>query len=198
MNWTYMFISIFILLTVLFWVTDISKNEKFMKYISVLSVITTLIFIISFVNNIKNTEKQIDDKKATDFINETEKNWIELEKYFSNNFPYLSPLYKELYADNQTIQPISLSPDQQTEANYKQLHACQILYQTIENLVNTEPELTYDRLNFGWYKIFSSWSKSDIFRSNWESSKSFYNPTTQNFISSLINRNATETKGSME
>ena len=194
MIWVITLVILFTVLSILFWSTDVWKNEKAMKYISVISVISTLVFIVSIVLSIergnedrKRRNNEDDKKRSADFINETEKNWIELEKYFSNNYPYLEQLYKELYPENNTLPSITLTDADKTQSAYKQLHACEILYQTIENLINTEPDIQKE--GYGWFKIFSNWSKSNIFRTNWQSSRSFNNPTTQKFIDRLISNN---------
>jgi len=194
MIWTITLILLFFTLSVLFWSTNVYENEKAMKYISVISVISTLVFIVSIVMSIergnddrKRRDNDDEKKRASDFINETEKNWIGLEKYFSDNYPYLDQLYRELYPENTSLSPITLTDEQQLEANYKQVHACQILYQTIENLINTEPDIKKEK--YGWFKIFSNWGKSDIFKKNWAFSKTFYNPTTQKFIEELTTLN---------
>lgn len=189
----------FTIFTFFFWVTNISDNKKFFQYLSTLSTFSTIIIIISFIYSIKQGEKEDirrqadrDEKKSADFINETEKNWIDIEKFFNINYPYLSQLYKEIYQNNILIPSVTLTPEQQTESKIKEQHATQILFQTIENIISTTPVIK--NAKWGWIKIFQSWSKSQIFQSNWSYSKNFYNPKTQEFIDGLINNKFSSSK----
>ena len=65
-----------------------------------------------------------------------------------------------------------------------EVHVCNILYQIIENVLHTET-----KLELSWKNVFKSWSKSDIFRSNWEVSKQFYDKIiTVPYIDDLISQ----------
>jgi hypothetical protein len=190
--WIIVFVGCFLALSMAFWTTDIWQNKRALAYFSTLSLFSTLAIIISFlITTQQNTSlakqriKDEDRKNATDFIAETEKNWIELEKFFNNNYPYLASLYKEIYPNNTTLPTPTLTSDQQIEAEFKQQHACQIMIQIIENIISTR---SFVDTSWGWSAIFKSWSKSPIFQKIWSYSKEFYNPLTQEFIDNLISQ----------
>ena len=90
------YITIFILITVIYISTDIYKNERFNKYLSVISIFASLSIVISFILNIQNQNKEKLKRLEQEFLKETETYWNELEKMFINNYPYLNNLYKEL------------------------------------------------------------------------------------------------------
>ena len=185
------FSLIFLGLTISFFKTDLYKSERFAKYTSVISVLATLSIVVSFFINIKsnsdNDRRRSDQEekdRQRDFEQETQKYWIDVEKMFIENYPYLNNLYKEMYSDNPNIIPVQLSGQDLIEQQNLQQHVCQILFQTIENIYNTK---SIDP-NFGWQPIFEHWTKSDIFKSNWKYSKQFYNLETQKYIDYLINK----------
>ncbi len=189
--WPFIFLALFLTLTITFWTTNVYKSEKFMKYFNILSIFSTMAFIVSFMLSVQQNDKAAqrrvkdeDDRKAAEFTVETEKNWIDLEKLFNDNYPYLSGLYKELYSDNLNLITPVLTNDQKIEASVKQQHVCNILFQIIENILSTNKDL--GGLGWGWEKIFQSWSKSPTFQSNWNYSKAFYNPITEAYINKLI------------
>jgi hypothetical protein len=196
MNWLILLLGSFAVLTIGFFSTDVYKNDKFMKYIGLLSVFSTLAFILSIMISLERNRnddisrrKQEDERKAAQFISETEKNWIDLERLFSDNYPYLTALYMELYPNNLiTIPP--LTSEQQIETQDKEYHTCQILLQTIENIVNTE---AIQSLNYGWLPIFQSWLKSPKLQKIWNVSKHFFNPTTNTFIDGILNKSVKTT-----
>jgi len=193
MNILYVFFGIFVVLTGLYTFTNIYENKRFTAYLSILSVFSTLTLITSFINSIQLAEKesqrkqkQENDQRASLFLTETEKYWVDLEKLFITNYPYGAQLYSELYP-KANLHPPSLSSEQQAQADDKQYHICQILHQTIENIISTQ-ELKDSSL-FGWQQIFNAWSASSIFRKNWIVSKEFYNPSTQKYIDELVTGN---------
>lgn len=186
------FAIIFIALTFSFFKTDLYKSERFAKYTSVISVLATLSIVVSFFINIRsnaiNDQRRLEQEekdRQRDFEQETQRYWIDVEKMFIENYPYLNNLYSELYPDNPNIKKIILTGNDLFEQQNLEQHVCQILYQTIENIYNTK---SIDP-NFGWQPIFKSWAKSNVFRTNWKYSRRFYNLETQKYIDSLINQN---------
>ena len=186
-------IGAFILFSMLFWTTNIGQSDKFNKYVGFVSVFSTNIIVGSFIITLQQNDREAkqrakddDLRQAALFTSETEKNWIDLEKMFKEDYPYLAQLYREMYPENPNIPTPTLTPEQEIEAKVKEEHACAIIFQTIENIISTT-QSSPDQ-DFGWPRIFSSWTKSAIFQENWQYSKQFYNPTTQRFIDGLIGK----------
>lgn len=184
------FISLFIGLSIIFWLTNVWKNDRVEKYVTFLGAFATLSVIISFLVSLQNSsqeetrrQKDESDKQAAAFIAETQKYWVDLEQEFMDKYPYLSSLYKELYPES-TITVPDLTAEQKAQAQNDQWHMCSQLLQTIENIINTNQITT--SLPYGWYAVFQSWLKSPTLVSVWNATKQYYNPTTTSFIDGLI------------
>lgn len=177
-------IIIVLILLVVLYKTNVAENTHITKYISFISGISTVIIIMSFVFTIYQYQKSQKDKEYSEFISDTEKNWIDLEKMFFSNYPYLANLYRELNMPSQSVlpEPPQLSDSDKIQQQYKENYACQILFQIIENIINTK-EIPKD---YGWNVIFINWGNSPTFRKVWSVSRSMYNPTTQSFIDNLV------------
>jgi hypothetical protein len=185
------FIFLYILLTCLYWFTDLWKSPRFAGYTNVVVALGTLSALVSFLLSLKDKEQQSNEQKQkqlevdkTNFQRETEQYWINIEQMFAKGYPYLASLYNELYP-NMNIELPNLTSDQQIEANNAQEHMCQILFQTIENIIVSHNVIT---VSYGWYAAFLSWSQSPTFQKVWSKSKYFYNPATQDFINNLISK----------
>ncbi len=184
---------IFILLTIAFWKTPLFKDEKVEQYFRIISSISIIFAFLGFILSTqqyeitsKNTIESNKNNEINSFITSVQTNWINVEQIFMNETPYLNSLYNELYNTNFPI--IKLSIAQQNEIPYKEHAVLNILYQIIEIIVNTDQSEL--RKNYGWLVIFTQWSKSPKFQSNWNLSQHFYNPITQKFINNLINKNS--------
>ena len=165
---------------ILLYKTNIAENTHVTKYVSFISGISTVIIILSFVLTVYQYQKNEHDKEYNQFISETEKNWIDLEKFFSNNYPYLATLYNQLNPTANLPLP-QLTEEEKIQDSYKEHYACQMLFQIIENIISDKELPT----KYGWSYIFINWGKSDIFRNIWKSSEKMYNPKTQDFINNL-------------
>lgn len=191
MMWTtIIFISLFIGLTALFWLTNLWQNQKIDKYVTFLGAFATISVIISFLISLQNSAREDaqrrqdeSDRQAASFVAETQKNWVELEQEFMNNYPYLTSLYKELYPESVITVP-DLSAEQKIQAQNDQWHMCSQLLQTIENIINTN-QVTAS-LPYGWYAVFQSWLKSPTLVNVWNTTRQYYNPVTSAFIDGII------------
>jgi hypothetical protein len=191
------FIFIFIIFVISYFTTNLSNNKKLDKYISVLSILSTFTVVTSFIYTLKQAEsnalkraQEEDNNLSVSFIAETQRNWIEIEKYFNDSYPYLAKLYSEMYPNHVTDLPV-LTGAEFVHDKISEYHACQILFQTIENLVLTNRVVSVN--DWGWGKIFYSWSGSATFKKHWEYSKNFYNINTQEFINNIVNKKMTMT-----
>jgi hypothetical protein len=191
MMWTaVIFVGLFVGLSAIFWFTDLWRNERVEKYVTLLGAFATISVIISFLISLQNSSRQEDqrrqdeeDRQSAAFVNETQKNWVELEQQFMNNYPYLTSLYKELYPQSSITVP-DLTAEQQIQAQNDQWHVSSQLLQTIENIVNTNQVST--SLPYGWYAVFQSWLKSPTLINVWNKTRQYYNPTTATFIDAII------------
>lgn len=184
------FVCLFVGLSAIFWFTDLWRNERVEKYVTLLGAFATISVIISFLISLQNSSRQEDqrrqdeeDRQSAAFVNETQKNWVELEQQFMNNYPYLTSLYKELYPQSSITVP-DLTAEQQIQAQNDQWHVSSQLLQTIENIVNTNQVST--SLPYGWYAVFQSWLKSPTLINVWNKTRQYYNPTTATFIDAII------------
>lgn len=191
MMWTaIIFVCLFVGLSAIFWFTDLWRNERVEKYVTLLGAFATISVIVSFLISLQNSSRQEDqrrqdeeDRQSAAFVNETQKNWVELEQQFMNNYPYLTSLYKELYPQSSITVP-DLTAEQQIQAQNDQWHVSSQLLQTIENIVNTNQVST--SLPYGWYAVFQSWLKSPTLINVWNKTRQYYNPTTAAFIDAII------------
>jgi hypothetical protein len=167
------------------------KQFNLTKYQGTLSVLAGLTVIISFFINTNQAISQnkkilenMESERQKELVRENEKYWVDLEKLFMNNYPYLNNLYIELYPDNKNLNKVELSGLEKFHQSNLEVHVCNILYQIIENVLHTE-----SNLELSWKNVFKSWSKSEIFRSNWEVSKQFYDKNiTVPYIDDLISQ----------
>jgi hypothetical protein len=191
MMWTaIIFIALFVGLSCIFWFTNLWRNERVEKYVTLLGAFATISVIISFLISLQNSSRQETqrrqdeaDREAAAFVNETQKNWVELEQQFMSNYPYLTSLYKELYPESLITVP-DLTPEQRIQAQNDQWHLSSQLLQTIENIVNTNQVSV--SLPYGWYAVFQSWLKSPTLVNVWNKTRQYYNPTTATFIDAII------------
>lgn len=188
----------FLILIIVLWVTNAAYNERLTKYMSLVTGFSTIIILFSFIVTLSQDNADRADKiriqqeaQTKEFSDEVQQNWIDLEKMFLNGYPYLTPLYKELYPNNPNITVPTLSEADQTQANSQQQHMCMILTQIIEDVLVLHPDPNPQDNNFGWNVIFTSWIGSPTFQSNWQATRNFYNPNTQKFIDSVIAKLAT-------
>jgi hypothetical protein len=189
-------VSGFVLFTLLFWTTKISENETLIRYVNILSVFSTLAVIVSLFLSLKQSEeesdrrlKDEDARKVDEFTAETQRNWIDLEKLFMENYPYTASLYDEIYPGS-PVQIPSLSPEQQIEAQDKQVHVASTMIQIIENVITARG---VQRGDYGWAPTFISWLGSPTIQRVWASSKKFYNPVTNAFIDGVLNKKVKNT-----
>lgn len=185
------FIILLVILSLLFWFTDLWKNDRIEKYLGLLGAFATITIIISFLITLQANVREEDrrrkedqDKQAANFTAETQRYWVDVERQFSDEYPYLASLYKELYPQSSIIVP-QLTSEQEAEAKNRQWHMCAQLIQLIENIVNTS-QINPEQ-NYGWTVVFISWLKSKTLQSVWNDTRQYYNPITQTFIDGIIN-----------
>lgn len=133
-----------------------------------------------------NNQKELERQRA--FIEQTENNWIELEKYFALNYPFLARLYQQIYSDNKTLKglPPNLTKDDMFKVVALEQHTCSILFQIIENVYIFLSSQLGTTEYCGWLNVWKSWFKSPIVREQWNLTKEYYNKQTQHFVDDCI------------
>lgn len=139
------------------------------------------------VKNYKIENKNKSDLESKyryyEYVRDSEKYWIDTEKMFMDNYPYLAALYSEIY--NIKINLPTLSDQQKIEQEFKERNACAVLFQIIENIVSSKNSQDIF-FKYAWFRVFLSWSKSPKFIKYWKESSQFYQDKAQNFINGLI------------
>lgn len=183
------FISFLVIISALYWSGKINK-KKFNNFMGVLSGFSTIVIILSFIVTIQKSDQESKERllqqqqdQVEKVQRETEKYWIDIEQLFLDNSPYLDRFYKQIYPNNENLTTPEFTEEELKEIKNKEVHVSQILYQIIENLLQSG-RVSKDIV--GWWQTFQSWSNSEIFRSNWIYCKNFYNTNTQEFINKLI------------
>jgi hypothetical protein len=165
-----------------FWVSDasIADTTKFSHFCTTLSLLgiilgfTVLALDYCKVAEDKNTELQ------NIKVKECQTNWIELEKLFIANYPYLDRLYGQIYPSHPDMKDITLklSPDEWRKVRILEVHVCSILFQSIENIcIYAEPTQMVELI-----KVWRSWFQSQIVRRQWSVMREFCTPSTQLWI----------------
>ncbi len=179
---------IFLIINYYYWQNEnIVSTQKFNNFWAMLSSIGVVAGLIAIVHEYyKNgDEKKYEQRQL--FVQQTESNWIELEKYFVSNYPYLTRLYQQMYKDNPTITlpPINFDKKDLHKAKMHEIHVCAILFQIIENVSSFRSYLLPAEFDT-WIVTWKSWFRSDIVLEQWKYMKKFYNSYTQNLISWMI------------
>ena len=175
--------------TYIFWKNyEIVGTDQMNNYWEMLSAIGIIIGVAAIATEyIENTNQREYDRQQT-FIEQTETNWIELEKYFVQNYPYLARLYQQMYPENYTLKglPPNLSKDDMRKVIAVEQHTCSILFQIIENVYIFLSSQLGSNEYCGWLFVWKSWFKSSIIMEQWRLTKNYYSQQTKNFIDNCI------------
>jgi hypothetical protein len=167
-----------------FW--KIGDRDSLVSYIGVISSVGIVIVFASFIVNYEmgNTTAQISNDTMFDTL--TTEGWIDIEKMFNKEYPYLSRLYRQMYPSIPYIYEVPVD-DEALRLN-KETHACQIILREIENvfLGNGGLSTNWQTQQMSWLYSFQQWLSSDILRREWEGSKHLYRPDTRTFIDTVV------------
>ncbi len=177
----------------LFWVIGLNLVEttKFGNFFAVLSFIGIILgFIVLITEYFKYQDEQATDDQ-NQRVNESQLNWIELEKMFITHYPYLDRLYSQMYPNNPALKDIKFkwTPEEWQKVKILETHTCSILFQIIENVCMTSdwtPEHANQSHYNDWLKIWQSWFQSPIVRRQWNSMKTYYTPETQKCVNTHL------------
>jgi hypothetical protein len=165
------------------WISNpkLFESTKFTNFCTVMSILG---IILSFIVLVSEYHKMKDQKKIHDVevkTNETQLNWIELEKLFISNYPYLSRLYSQMYATNPNFRNLDLkySAEDWQKIQFLETHVCSILFQVIENICAKSDENDKDVHYHEWLPTWKSWFRSPIVQQQWNAMKPFYTPKAQ-------------------
>jgi hypothetical protein len=166
---------VLIFFSILFWKLNLDFS-RLNQYIFIIGIFTTIIILSNFFLSIETIEED-QNKKNIEIIND---NFIEVEKLFDYNYPFLTKLYSEINPESGII-PVVLPTEQQYENSVKEIHMCNILIKIIETSVDLgiQNELK---------QTFSNWISSEIFRMNWDKVKNNYKKDTNNFIKNYLKK----------
>ena len=179
---------VLILYTVFFWTFNFDRNARWMTYLSDLGLIAALFgFILSQLEQIRQRQQE----ELTEFNQQQEAGFVEIERLFMKYYPDLLPFYKELNFQNLAIQAVPNPPNidplkkAQLESNM-----FNIIVQRIENIF-----IAYETYEYfqespwfqEWMQTWRHWFKSPTMQRLWKFNKNtFFSPKTVNFIDSHI------------
>lgn len=182
-------VLIFILVNYIFWSNyDFVGSQQLNNYWQMFAAFAILIGAGALINDYWENAHQHQNEQEQIYINQTEGNWIELEKYFASNYPYSARLYQQMYSHNPTLRglPKDLDAKEMDKVRDFEQHTCIILFQIIENIYIYLSARPGNTDYCGWVKVWKSWFKSSIILEQWKFSKQFYDNQTQLFIDLCI------------
>jgi hypothetical protein len=190
-------IGTFVFVSVIFWLTRFGRSNKWLQFIGMISGLGVSVFVLQFVLENQRQHEQKKKERALSFTVMTERYVINLEKWFAEQYPYSTRLYKELYPGHpgleNTIVPSNVDKNHQTEA---EAHICAILIQAVEDVYwveNLETNYADPDLS-GWMTTFIRWFTSPILQIQWTYLKKNYGEPFQQFVDEkLIKAGAPQT-----
>lgn len=183
-------ILILLLLTYIYWFTDLGKNVTLDKYVLALTAFGTLVVIFSIYMTYKSAQDNAERQLELQIVQADESSIIDTEKFFMDNYPYLTNFYKELYSNDPTIQKLNVKIDDPTKETMAESHATEILLTKIETSFYTLGGPEEDWVNSEklkpWINLWSTWFKSPTLRKYWNNYKQFQDTEVQKFIDGTI------------
>lgn len=186
-----------VLITTMFWCNfDLAGTTQMGNYWQMLSAMAVIMGVGAIIMQYIDSNHQREYEQQQTFISQTESHWIELEKYFAQNYPYLARLYQQIYSGNKTLRglPKGLNKDEMEKVVAFEQHTASILFQIIENIYVFLSSPLGSSEYCGWLNVWKSWFKSPIVLQQWHQTRSFYNQQTQNFIDYCIIKECPELK----
>lgn len=182
-----------IIITIIYWNTSLDKTEKISKFFTILSQFGILLFISQFVTQNQQRRALEENEKVHRFVVATERFTLNIENWFTNNYPYGTRLYKQLYPNHPSLKhvvtPANINENRQAEA---EAHASALLIQAVSDAYKTENlETTHNNPEYaGWMASCKRWFSAPIILKNWAYLKNNYGETFQKFVDEeLIKKN---------
>ncbi len=165
-----------------FWVsgTSIVETTKFSNFCTTLSFLGIILGFTVMAIDYCKTRDEVNTENTNTRVKECQTNWIELEKLFIAQYPYLDRLYSQMYPSHPEMKDVKLklTPEEWRKVRVLEVHVCSILFQSIENICTYgDPEHLEE-----WIRVWRSWFQSQIVRRQWSVMREFYTPSTQLWI----------------
>lgn len=178
-----------LVLTYIYWFTKFGHNIVLERYVEAIAVLGTLIAIISLYVSYRSSQSTDKKQLELDLVKADESSIVETEKFFIENYPYLTDFYKELYSDNPYIQNMKVEIQDPIKKEMMESHAAQILLIKIETTYYTLGEnenWDNSERTEPWIKLWSTWFKSPTLRKYWDYYKQFEDESVREFIDNTI------------
>lgn len=179
----------FLLYSILFWLTPMFYNKKFLSYAASLYHLGIVITVVAIVFDLILRQKMIQEEKGRARIHSAEKGFIRIEDIFRKMDPYLARMYKEMNPQQSDSFPLSheqdLDPDREKRL---EVHMANIIFQEIENVLETNQfGLHNHQYHQEWIRTWKTWFQSPILQSIWQENKNiFYSPQMVEFVDRKI------------
>ena len=183
-------VLIVVVYSIFYWFLRMETASRAIKFISDLGVIIAIVgFILTQLNEIERRE----DENITNFNEQQETGFIEIERQFLKYYPELFPLYKEMHLENNILQSLQNPP--QIDPIKKIQYECNIfniITQRIENILSSAASLNFEEFRQSatyneWVKTWRQWFQSPTLRHLWSINRSYYfAPVTMEFIDRVI------------
>lgn len=159
------------------------KGGKLLEFGTALTVFSILFGVLTFYlnNEAKNRQTMMEQRRHS---------MVNIEEMFMSELPYLSTLYREMYAtDPSFMLPVVPPPDPKIEL-VKERHAAFRVFQAISDVIediergvlvswNTD-------WNFRWILLWRTWFRSPRLRYNWTFLRQFFSVMVQHFVEENI------------
>jgi hypothetical protein len=169
-----------------FWIseTSIVETTKFSNFCTTLSFLGIILgFTVMALDYCKDRD-HMEKEDLNTKVKECQTNWIELEKLFISQYPYLDRLYGQMYPSHPEMKDIKLklTDDEWRKVRVLEVHVCSILFQCIENICTYgDPDHLHE-----WVLVWKSWFQSKIVRRQWSVMRQFYTQSTQLWVDQHI------------
>ena len=184
-------LSVFVLLTIIYWIIPIEITPKLTTY---LQIMTLIIFIINGIVSIKTFKSQNEDRAKNlgiQYANLTQSKTSEIDKLFMSN-PALERLYYQMYSHDPHIKKLikmrkNIKVDHQV---LKSEHlASNLIFQKMGDIYACEKLDEYTPESIEWINTFRGWMKSPILLSHWKSLKYEQHPQFRQFVENRLIKN---------
>jgi hypothetical protein len=185
-------------------VKKIFPNKSNISIFTIISLLSQIILISGFFIDRLQRDRENKEKIIQNYVQQSEKIWIDVEKLFleneNKNNNQLNELYYSMFTDNNNktvdITDIQYYNDLFNSLDKQTIHISSIIMQNIENLllnINNiniiENDVQNTNQDITWLRILRNWLTSEILISVWLKYKNMFLPETNESIILLINNN---------
>lgn len=186
---------LFIIYSMIYWTTDWLENKKFIDYTFTTYNLGLIFTIIALILDSSQKQEERQREETQDYLTEVQNAYVNIEKMFMENDPYLFPLYKELNGHNPFIQNLSIPPDlDQAKAQRLESSMANIIFQGIETIIitntldghNTTLSIQQKQNLEAWRITWKTWFMSPTLQKLWVLNKHFFAQNTIFYVDQLI------------